>query len=256
MENKVGYYHKRLDTNEIFYVGIGEPSRPYEDGSRNPHWHHIVDKVGYEVIVIKENISWGEACEWEKMRIKEIGRRDLGLGPLVNMTDGGEGTQGVIITEERRVNISLATKEAMSNPEVKKRLSESHLGIQPWNTGISVFVGEENPNFGNKWSDEQKNKLSETLKETYKDGFTDDHIEKLKEGRKGKKPALGMKHSEETKLKMSESRKGQKRSEDTKLKMSLSQKGKTQPKVTCPHCGQSGGSAMYRWHFDNCKKNN
>jgi hypothetical protein len=253
MENKVGYYHKRLDNGEIFYVGIGTPLRPYEDKHRNNHWHHIVDKVGYEVIVIKENISWENACEWEISEIKRIGRRDLGLGSLVNMTDGGEGTQGVLITEERRVNISLATKEAMLNPEVKKRLSESHLGLQPWNTGISVFIGEENPNFGNTWSDEQKIQLSEKLKETYKDGFSDEHINKLKEKRKGKKPALGMKHSEETKKKMSESRKGRKVSEDAKLKMSLSQKGKTQPKLTCPHCGKIGGTTMYRWHFDNCK---
>jgi hypothetical protein len=101
MENKVGYYHKRLDTNEIFYVGIGEPYRPYEYTSRNPHWHHIVDKVGYEVIVIKENISWEEACEWEKIRIKEIGRRDLSLGPLVNMTDGGDGVTGLDCNGEK-----------------------------------------------------------------------------------------------------------------------------------------------------------
>jgi hypothetical protein len=189
MKNKVGYYHKRLDTGEIFYVGIGTPSRPYEDKHRNNHWNHIVEKVDYEVILVEENLSWEEACEWEKFEIKRIGRRDLGMGPLVNMTDGGEGTQGVLITEERRVNISLATKEAMSNPEVQKRLSESHLGIKPWNTGKSVFVGEENPNFGNKWSDEQKNQMSEKLKETYKDGFSDEHLDKLKEKRKGRKPA-------------------------------------------------------------------
>jgi hypothetical protein len=187
--NKVGYYHKRLDTGEVFYVGIGTPSRPYEDKHRNNYWNNIVEKVGYEVILVEKNLSWDEACEWEKMKIKEIGRRDLGLGPLVNMTDGGEGTQGVLITEERRVNISLATKEAMSNPEVQKRLSESHLGIKPWNTGKSVFVGEENPNFGNKWSDEQKNQMSEKLKETYKDGFSEEHIVKLKEKRKGRKPS-------------------------------------------------------------------
>jgi hypothetical protein len=25
-------------------------------------------------------------------------------------------------------------------------------------------------------------------------------------------------------------------------------------KLTCPHCGFTGGGAMHRWHFDNCKK--
>lgn len=191
MNNKVGYYHKRLDTGEIFYVGIGEPNRPYVNESRNPHWHHIVDKVDYKVIIVKDNFTWEDACKWEISEIKRIGRRDLGLGSLVNMTDGGEGTQGVLITEERRVNISLATKEAMSNPEVKKRLSESHLGIKTWNTGISVFVGEENPNYGNKWSEEQKKVAGDNLKKIWKEkgGFTEDHTNKLKEKRKGRKPA-------------------------------------------------------------------
>jgi hypothetical protein len=129
MENKVGYYHKRLDTNEIFYVGIGEPSRPYESGSRNPHWYHVVDKVGYEVILIKENISWKEACDWEISEIKRIGRRDLGLGSLVNMTDGGEGIENL-------------------NPETRKLLSEQK-------------VGENNHRFGKFGKDNYNAKLSD-----------------------------------------------------------------------------------------------
>ena len=43
------------------------------------------------------------------------------------------------------------------------------------------------------------------------------------------------------------------RSEESKLKMSLIQQNR--PKVVCPHCNKEGGTqAMYRWHFDNCKK--
>lgn len=211
MNNKVGYYHKRLDNGEIFYVGVGEPNRPYEDGSRNPHWHHIVDKVGYEILIIKENISWEEACEWEVSEIKKIGRRDLGLGPLVNMTDGGEGTQGIIITEERRDNISKATKNAMNNPEVIQKMKDAKKDFTPWNKGVKgLGVGEDNPNFGNKWSDEQKENLSETMKKVWENGFTEEHINKLKEKRKGRKPSLGMTHSEEQKKLWSEKRMGDK----------------------------------------------
>jgi hypothetical protein len=104
MYDKVGYHHKRLDTGEIFYVGIGEPKRPYADENRNPHWHHIVDKVGFEIIIIKENFTWEEACEWEISEINRIGRRDLGLGPLVNLTDGGEGVGN--LSPESRNSIS------------------------------------------------------------------------------------------------------------------------------------------------------
>jgi len=210
MKNKVGYYHKRLDTGETFYVGIGTPERPYENKHRNNYWNHIVKKVEYEVIIVKENLSWEDACDWEKSEIEKIGRKDLGLGPLVNMTDGGEGTQGVIITEERRINISLAVKKAMLNPEVIQKMKNAKVNFKPWNNGMKGWnSGKHNFNYGNHWSDEKKNELSEKLKETYKDGFSNEHIVKLKEKRKGKKPALGMKHTKEQKNKWSEDRQGQ-----------------------------------------------
>lgn len=211
MNNKVGYYHKRLDTGEIFYVGIGEPNRPYEDGSRNPHWHHIVDKVGYEILVIKENITWEDACEWEISEIKRLGRRDLNLGPLVNLTDGGEGSQGVIMTEERRKNTSEGTKKAMNNPEVIQKMKDAKVDFVPWNKGVTgIFVGDQNPNYGNRWSNEQKENLSRQLSKRWENGFTEEHINKLRDKRKGRKPSLGMRHSDEQKNLWSEKRKGDK----------------------------------------------
>lgn len=48
-------------------------------------------------------------------------------------------------------------------------------------------------------------------------------------------------------------RKGVLLSDETKRKMSASKKGAQKIKK-CPHCGKSGGlSNMTRWHFDNCK---
>ena len=69
-------------------------------------------------------------------------------------------------------------------------------------------------------------------------------------------------HTEESKRKMSESRKGKTPTEETKKKMSEAQKnrkvyawtGKKRAVVTCPHCGKSGGDgAMHQWHFNNCR---
>jgi len=43
-------------------------------------------------------------------------------------------------------------------------------------------------------------------------------------------------------------------SEETRQKMSATRKGKPRPKVTCPHCGFTGGAGVtHRYHFDNCK---
>lgn len=42
-------------------------------------------------------------------------------------------------------------------------------------------------------------------------------------------------------------------SNKSKLKMRLAKIGSTQNIITCPHCQKSGGNTMKRWHFDNCK---
>jgi len=199
MNNKVGYKHYRLDTQEVFYVGIGDSERPYSDDSRNPHWHHIVNKVGYRIEIIKENLTWEDACEWEISEIKQIGRCDLGLGPLVNLTDGGEGSQGVIVTEERKQNVSIGTKKAMQNPEVRQKLRDAKIDFVPWNYGVKgIFVGEDNPNFGNKWTQEQKDVAGKKLQQVWqeKGGFSEEHLLKLSKGRQGKTPAAKLNKSD------------------------------------------------------------
>ena len=56
-----------------------------------------------------------------------------------------------------------------------------------------IFVGEKNPNFNNKWSEEQKSIQGKKLQERYKDGFSKEHLMKLKEKRKGRKPSAKLK---------------------------------------------------------------
>jgi len=98
MRNKVVYIHRKKTNREVFYVGIGRPDRPYQKSpsARSVFWHRVVDKYGYIVEVIHTGISWEEACNIEMDLIELIGRRDLGTGTLVNLTDGGEGATGCI----------------------------------------------------------------------------------------------------------------------------------------------------------------
>ena len=93
LRESVLYFHINLIKQEIFYIGIGNKHRPYSQGSRNNFWKNEVKKYGYHVVVIHESLTWKEACELEKQYIKQIGRRDLSLGTLVNLTDGGEGLE-------------------------------------------------------------------------------------------------------------------------------------------------------------------
>ena len=58
------YRHRRLDTNEIFYVGIGkaETRAHNKSNNRSLFWKNIVNKTNYSVEIIARDISWEEAC--------------------------------------------------------------------------------------------------------------------------------------------------------------------------------------------------
>lgn len=120
----VVYQHRRLDTNEVFYIGIGKSlERAYKKASRNPHWHNIVNKAGYEVDILVQGCSLSEACEIEIGMIKAYGRHDLGLGSLSNQTDGGEGNLHPTIEERLKRG---------------SKISERNKGQKAWNKGLQL----------------------------------------------------------------------------------------------------------------------
>ena len=145
------YQHRRNDTNEVFYVGIGNSkNRAYESDGRNKHWRGVVKKVGYQVDVLIEGISWTDACEIEKGLIKDIGRSDLKLGTLVNLTDGGDGLSNYTFSKDTINKISQKLKNRKLSKETKLKISESTKGKpKPKNS----LVGKK------KHSEETKQKL-------------------------------------------------------------------------------------------------
>lgn len=107
----VVYQHKRNDTGEVFYVGIGSTEKRAYAKSKadrtNNHWFHVVNKAGYTVEIIMKDISWNEAQYAERYLIAFYGRRNLGTGSLVNLTDGGDGVCGMKHSEETKRKIGL-----------------------------------------------------------------------------------------------------------------------------------------------------
>ena len=111
---------------EVFYIGIGqEEKRAKSKSDRNNYWHNVVNKYGYEVQILKSDLTWEDACEMEKVLISWFGRRDLGLGTLVNLTDGGEGNVGWVASDETRARMSKSKKEKLSHNYGKKASKEA-----------------------------------------------------------------------------------------------------------------------------------
>lgn len=108
------YRHIRLDKNEPFYIGIGSDStyfRANKKSQRNLYWKRIIAKTDFEVEILFDGISWEEAKLKEKEFIALYGRKDLNNGCLVNMTEGGDGTIGKIITDKTKQKLSQSIKE-------------------------------------------------------------------------------------------------------------------------------------------------
>jgi hypothetical protein len=100
LNNYCLYRHIRLDKNEVFYIGISSnKKRPFSRFSRNKYWNNIIKITDWKVEIVIDNLSRKEIEEKEIEFIKLYGRKDLGLGTLCNLTDGGTGGLGLKHTE-------------------------------------------------------------------------------------------------------------------------------------------------------------
>ena len=82
-----------------FYVGKGYRDISYDRlynsiREGNSHKMNIIKKYGKIEITCIECETEEIALNLEKKLIESIGRKDLGLGPLCNLTDGGDGMTG------------------------------------------------------------------------------------------------------------------------------------------------------------------
>jgi plasmid stability protein len=202
----VVYEHIRNDTNEVFYVGIGdEEKRAFSKKGRTQFWKNIVNKVGYSVNIIHKDIDREEAKNIEKYLIKEYGRKNLGTGNLVNLTDGGEGCLNVVVSEETRQKMSKAQKGRIVSDEARQKISEANKGRivsdEARQKRSEAIKGEKHPMFGKKQSDESRQKMSKTHKGKI---VSEETRQKISESIKGEKnPMFGKKRSEKTRQKIS-----------------------------------------------------
>lgn len=128
------YRHIRLDKNQPFYIGIskndnyGNCKRAKSCTGRNFIWKRIVDKTDYEVEVIMDGLTWEEAKQKEIEFIKLYGRLNSGTGILSNMTDGGEGGLGVVVSEITRKKLSENSKKNGISKETREKMASKLRG--------------------------------------------------------------------------------------------------------------------------------
>lgn len=116
------------------YVGKGKGRRSdhHFKFTHNKHLKNILKCESDQISIkkISENLYEEEAFSLEKSLIKKFGRRDLGNGPLVNLTDGGDGQSGIIKTKETREKLSKSLKGKKRSEEHCRKLSESKKGMK------------------------------------------------------------------------------------------------------------------------------
>jgi len=86
------YSHTRLDTNEVFYIGIGKThdlkktNRAYVKANRSKEWQNILLECNnnYRVDILFTYDNKDDCCAKEVELIEKYGRSCLGKGLLVN----------------------------------------------------------------------------------------------------------------------------------------------------------------------------
>ena len=120
------------------YVGITcrPPEERWQNGTRynhNEHFYRAIQKYGWDSFshdILHTGLTHQEACEYEKMYIKDWNLRDESCG--YNMTDGGEGCPGRIMSAESRAKLSASLagvgKGRTLSDEHKRKISEALTG--------------------------------------------------------------------------------------------------------------------------------
>ena len=124
-------YRDPSRNNEPIYVGKGKNNRSTSHltlKKKHPFYNRIqfMKKNGVNPIIeyLFENLDESQAFVYEIEFIAKYGRKDLGLGTLLNLSNGGEGPSGHKASEETKLKMSLASKGRKKSPEACKNMSE------------------------------------------------------------------------------------------------------------------------------------
>jgi hypothetical protein len=138
------YAHTKPD-NSIFYIGKGSIKRAYDSKNRNIYWNRVVNKYGFNVVLLSEHEDEQKAFDEEIATISHFEKFNC----LTNIAKGGLGSKGFRHTDEHKKSMrqkmlecnpmsnpsfrekqKIALKKAMSRPEIRLRQSVSRIGMK------------------------------------------------------------------------------------------------------------------------------
>ena len=123
-----------------YYIGKGTGNRawvPHRYKSpKNNYYKGIATPSQNRIVILETNLTSIGAFALERRMIRWYGRKDLGTGILHNKTDGGEGLDNVVRTEEWKSNISNSHKGKSKTDSHRESLSKALKGNIPWNKGV------------------------------------------------------------------------------------------------------------------------
>jgi hypothetical protein len=214
-------YYDTSRNNEPFYVGKGFGERAWihlkeSQQTKTPFYNRLKSMKNKNidpVIGIYAGLDEEFAHLLEEELISKFGRKDLGLGTLCNLTNGGEGMSNP--STETRSKISAANSNRTVSEETKRKMSESHKGKTHT---LESNIKRSEALKGRKISEEQKQAIGNANRGENNGMF-------------GKESSFkGKSHSDDTKIKIRKARSEQIITEETKKKMAESQKRRHQLK--------------------------
>jgi len=182
MDTYMVYAHYTLDTNELFYIGVGTTKNNRHNvkskWTRNSVWHEIVAKQGYTVKVLAEDFSCREEAVKEEIRLQLL-----------------HEPRACLVYGDRKNKIVLpATRVTMGEAQKGNKNCLGFRHSEESKAKISKALIGNTYSLGCKHSEESKVKMSKAQKGRI---VSDETRVKLS------KAGMGRKHLDETKLKMS-----------------------------------------------------